>query len=57
MKHFIQQFIRDEEGVSAIEYAAIAVVVVTAVIAIKPTVVTMFSSVFSGISTDIQASI
>ena len=47
--NFIQRFIRDEEGVSAIEYAVLAVIVVVAVSALGGTLNTLFSDTFTSV--------
>jgi pilus assembly protein Flp/PilA len=51
--NFIQRFIRDEEGVSAIEYAVLAVIVVVAISALGGTLNTMFSDIFNAVKTKV----
>lgn len=53
--NFIQRFIRDEEGVSAIEYAVLAVIVVVAISALGGTLNTMFSDIFNAVKTKVTA--
>jgi pilus assembly protein Flp/PilA len=49
----LQRFIEDEEGVSAIEYAVLAVIVVVAVSAIGTTMNGMFTDVFNAVKTKV----
>jgi pilus assembly protein Flp/PilA len=51
--NFIQRFLRDEEGVSAIEYAVLAVIVVVAISALGGTLNTMFSDIFNAVKTKV----
>ncbi len=55
MLKFVKFFIRDERGVSAMEYAVLAGIVVVALGAVGSTfsssVATMFSTMFTSIST------
>ena len=46
---FIQRFVQDQRGVTAIEYAVLAVVVVVAVSALASTVNGMFSTAFTSV--------
>ena len=48
---FIQKFIRDEEGVTAIEYGLIAALIAVAIIAAVTLVGTNLKLVFAAIST------
>lgn len=49
----MRQFILDEEGVSAIEYAVLAVIVTAAVVALGSTLSTFFSDVFNAVQTKV----
>jgi pilus assembly protein Flp/PilA len=55
MRKFIKWFVRDERGVSAMEYAVLAGIVAVALAAVAGTfstdVKTMFTNMFSSIST------
>jgi pilus assembly protein Flp/PilA len=56
MRKFIKWFVRDERGVSAMEYAVLAGIVAVALGAVATTfsssVSTMFSTMFSSIATN-----
>ena len=56
MRKFISWFVRDERGVSAMEYAVLAGIVAVALGAVATTfsssVSTMFSTMFTSISTN-----
>lgn len=49
--NFIQKFIRDEEGVTAIEYGLIAALIAVVIIASVQLVGTSLATVFTAIST------
>lgn len=51
IKNAVVKFVRDEEGVSAIEYAILAVVIVGAISAISGPIQTMFSTIFTAVTT------
>ena len=53
--HSIQQFVRDEEGVTAIEYGLIAALIAVVIIASVTTVGTELVKVFQAISTKLAA--
>ena len=50
---FIQKFIRDEEGVTAIEYGLIAALIAVAIIAAVTLVGTKLNTLFGAISTQV----
>jgi pilus assembly protein Flp/PilA len=56
MRKFIKWFVRDERGVSAMEYAVLAGIVAVALGAVATTfsssVTTMFNTMFSSIATN-----
>jgi pilus assembly protein Flp/PilA len=49
--HFIQKFVRDEEGVTAIEYGLIAALIAVVIIAAVTIVGTQLRAVFTTIGT------
>jgi pilus assembly protein Flp/PilA len=51
MKKFIQLFKRDDRGVTALEYAILAGIVVVAVAALSTTIKGIYTTAFSNIST------
>jgi len=51
LAHFAQKFIRDEEGVTAIEYGLIAALIAVAIIAAVTLVGTDLALVFGKVST------
>jgi pilus assembly protein Flp/PilA len=53
MQKFIQKFVRDEEGVTAIEYGLIAALIAVVIIAVVTTVGTNLRTVFSTIAASI----
>lgn len=55
--NFIQKFIRDEEGVTAIEYGLIAALIAVVIIASVQLVGTQLSAVFGKISTALTAAL
>lgn len=50
MKNFIQLFKRDDRGVTALEYAVLAGIVVVAVAALSPIITKIYSTAFNNIS-------
>lgn len=52
--HNIQQFLRDEEGVTAIEYGLIAALIAVVIIAAVKFVGTQLQTTFSHIGTELQ---
>ena len=55
LAHFAQKFIRDEEGVTAIEYGLIAALIAVFIIASVTIVGSQLAAVFTAISTAIAA--
>jgi pilus assembly protein Flp/PilA len=53
--HFIQKFVRDEEGVTAIEYALIAALIAVFIIASVTLVGQKLALVFGAVSTALAA--
>jgi len=53
----VQQFLNDEEGVTAIEYALIAALIAVAIITTVQAVGTDLNGVFTHISTKLKAAI
>lgn len=53
--HFIQKFVRDEEGVTAIEYGLIAALIAVVIIASVQIVGTSLVAVFTAVSTALAA--
>ena len=51
----VKQFLRSEDGATAIEYALIAVGMVLAIIAAFPSITTAINTRFSGIGTSFSA--
>jgi pilus assembly protein Flp/PilA len=54
---FLQKFRRDERGVSALEYAILAAIVVAAVAALSPTIKGFYTSAFSTIQDKITTAV
>ena len=55
MKNTIQQFLREEDGVAAIEYGLLAGLIAVAIIATVTTMGTNLKAVFTTISTKLAA--
>lgn len=55
MQKFIKAFVRDERGVSAMEYAILAGIVVVALVAVGSAFSTNMQSVFSNLTTKVKA--
>ena len=55
MKNFIQQFLRDEEGAAAIEYALMAGLIACGIIAGATTLGSDISNFFSTVGTTINS--
>ncbi len=55
--HYIQQFARDEEGVTAIEYGLIAALIAVVIIASATLVGTELTNVFAAISTALNTAL
>jgi pilus assembly protein Flp/PilA len=55
--HSIQQFVRDEEGVTAIEYGLIAALIAVVIIASAGLVGTELNAVFNKISGNLAAAV
>ena len=53
IKSFMQKFARDERGVSALEYAILAAMIVVAVVAAGPKITKMFEDVFDSTATKV----
>ncbi len=53
IKSFMQKFARDERGVSALEYAILAAMIVVAVVAAGPKITQMFEDVFTSTATKV----
>lgn len=53
LKAFLQAFRRDESGVSALEYAILAAIIVAAVAGLSPTIEGFYTSAFGTIQTKI----
>lgn len=53
--HFIQKFVRDEEGVTAIEYGLIAALIAVVIIGTVTTVGTDLKAVFTSVATGLTA--
>jgi len=51
LAHFIQKFVRDEEGVTAIEYGLIAALIAVVIIAAVTIVGTQLRATFTAIGT------
>jgi len=51
LAHFVQKFVRDEEGVTAIEYGLIAALIAVVIIAAVTIVGTQLRAVFTTIGT------
>jgi pilus assembly protein Flp/PilA len=56
-KAFLQAFQRDERGVSALEYAILAAIVVAAVAGLSSTISDLYTTTFASVSTKIQSAI
>jgi pilus assembly protein Flp/PilA len=56
MRKLMKAFVRDERGVSAMEYAVLAGIIVVALVAVKATVSSGFSDLFSGLFTKVSNS-
>jgi pilus assembly protein Flp/PilA len=54
MKKFFESFLKDEAGVTAIEYGLIAALIAVAIIAAVRNVGTRTSATFSGIATNLN---
>ena len=54
---FIQRFVRDEEGVTAIEYGLIAALIAVVIITAVTLVGTNLSAVFNKVATSLSAAI
>jgi pilus assembly protein Flp/PilA len=54
VKKFIQFFKRDERGVTALEYAVLAGIIVIAVVSLKSTITGIYTTAFSNISTQVS---
>lgn len=54
LKQFFQLFKKNERGVTALEYAVIAGVVVLAVAGLKGTITSIYTNAFSNISTTVS---
>jgi pilus assembly protein Flp/PilA len=57
LAHFTQKFIRDEEGVTAIEYGLIAALIAVAIIVSVSIVGTQLALVFGKVSTALTAAL
>ena len=57
LAHFAQKLIRDEEGVTAIEYGLIAALIAVFIIASVTIVGTQLAKVFTAISTALQTAL
>ncbi|MEM5339916.1 Flp family type IVb pilin [Paraburkholderia azotifigens] len=55
MKQAIQQFLREEDGVSAIEYGLLAGLIAVAIVGTVTTVGTSLNTVFTTVSTKLAA--
>ncbi|MDR5818205.1 MULTISPECIES: Flp family type IVb pilin [unclassified Caballeronia] len=55
MQKFIKAFVRDERGVSAMEYAILAGIVVVALVAVGSAFSTNMQDVFSNLTTKVKA--
>lgn len=53
IKSFMQKFARDERGVSALEYAVLAAVIVVAVVAFSDKLQGLYSTVFSNMESTV----
>jgi pilus assembly protein Flp/PilA len=54
MRKFINLFVRDERGVSAMEYAILAGIIVVALTAVGATMSDSFKNVFTNLFTKVQ---
>ncbi len=57
MTKFINRFLKDEEGATAIEYGLIAALIAVAIIAALQAVATSLSNNFSDISSSLDAAV
>jgi pilus assembly protein Flp/PilA len=57
LAHFVQKFVRDEEGVTAIEYGLIAALIAVFIIASVTIVGSKLAAVFTAISTALQTAL
>lgn len=57
LKAFLQKFRRDERGVSALEYAILAAIVVAAVASLSPTITGFYTSAFNTIQGKITTAV
>jgi pilus assembly protein Flp/PilA len=55
MRKFLKRFVRDERGVSALEYAILAGIVVVAVVAVGAIMTPSFKNIFTNLFVKIQA--
>ena len=57
LAHFVQKFIRDEEGVTAIEYGLIAALIAVAIIISVTLVGSKLAAVFTSIAGSLSAAL
>jgi pilus assembly protein Flp/PilA len=55
MRKIFKAFVRDERGVSAMEYAVLAGIIVVALVAVGSTFTTGFTSVFNTLFTNVNS--
>ena len=55
MSKFLKAFVRDERGVSAMEYAILAGIIVVALAAVGSALTTNLGDVFSNLTTKVKA--
>jgi pilus assembly protein Flp/PilA len=54
MRKLLKSFVRDERGVSALEYAILAGIVVVAVVAVGAIMTPAFTNIFGNLFTKVQ---
>jgi pilus assembly protein Flp/PilA len=55
MSNFLKRFVRDERGVSAMEYAILAGIIVVALAAVGSTMSSTFTTLFTGLFNRVEA--